>query len=149
MEALYNKYRHSLLNYLVGLLPGGRHDADEILHEAYIRLLKQDSLDHLEDNARAYIFTIATNLVRDSLLKRYSRCTDAHVPFEEAEFACNTYSPCAAVNWEESIGALKKALLKLKPIIILIQIAWSMPLLSTIAILVHRSVLLTRSWKTN
>ncbi|TQV73470.1 RNA polymerase sigma factor [Exilibacterium tricleocarpae] len=113
IETLYEKYRCSLLNYLTGLLPGGRQDAYEVLHETYIRLLKQDNLERLEENARAYIFTVATNLVRDALRRRGSRRADAHIPFEEGEFPSTAPSPARAADWEQSLAKLKRELLKL------------------------------------
>src|SRR5690554_5344224 len=85
VERLYHQYRTSLSHYVAGMLPGGQQDAEVIIQETYIRLLRQSSLEHLQANARAYIFTIATNLVRDSLRKQVRRCGDAHEPLREEE----------------------------------------------------------------
>ena len=113
VEALYHCYRHSLLNYLAGILPGGRQDAAEILHETYVRLLRQEDLERLRENPRAYIFAIATNLVRDSLRRRNSRMADAHVDFDEIDFPSDDATPTRAYDWEESLGRLKQSLLQL------------------------------------
>lgn len=113
VEALYHCYRHSLLNYLAGILPGGRQDAAEILHETYVRLLRQEDLTRLQENPRAYIFAIATNLVRDSLRRRSSRMFDAHVNFDELEFPSDESTPTRALDWEDSLNRLKQSLLEL------------------------------------
>lgn len=115
VEALYLQYRQSLLNYLTGIMPGGRQDAQEILHETYIRLLRHNDLERLEENPRAYIFTIATNLVRDSLRRGKSRKEDAHTDAEDCELATEAPSPLRSVSWQQSVAQLKQALLQLKP----------------------------------
>jgi RNA polymerase sigma factor (sigma-70 family) len=112
-ENLYHSYRASLLKYLVGMLPGGRQDALEILHETYVRLLQHDDLERLRENPRAYIFTIATNLVTDWLRRRNSRRQDLHDSFDEFEFPSDEMTPTRALNWEQSLAQLKAALMQL------------------------------------
>ncbi|WP_052417599.1 RNA polymerase sigma factor [Cellvibrio mixtus] len=112
-ENLYNTYRASLLKYLIGMLPGGRQDALEILHETYIRLLQHEDLERIQQNPRAYIFTIATNLVTDWLRRRHSRRQDFHDSFDELEFPCDEMTPIRALNWEQSLAQLKQALMGL------------------------------------
>jgi len=112
-ENLYHTYRPGLLKYLIGMLPGGRQDALEILHETYIRLLQHDNLERLRENPRAYIFTIATNLVTDLLRRRNSRRQDQHDSFDELEFPCDEMTPTRALDWEQSLAQLKEALMRL------------------------------------
>ncbi len=115
-ETLYNTYRLSLLNYLAGMLPGGKQDAQEILHETYVRLLRMDNLERLQENPRAYIFTIATNLVRDFHRRRANRVLDTHDTFDEMEFPSDESSPVRALDWEQSLLRLKQSLLCLPEI---------------------------------
>jgi RNA polymerase sigma-70 factor (ECF subfamily) len=61
---LFEQHRLSLQRYLAGLVHT-REDVREILQETYLRFLRQPSFDRLRDNARAYLFQIATNLARD------------------------------------------------------------------------------------
>lgn len=112
-ENLYHTYRPGLLKYLTGMLPGGRQDALEILHETYIRLLQHDNLERLRENPRAYIFTIATNLVTDLLRRRNSRQQDQHDSFDELEFPSDEMTPTRALDWEQSLAQLKEALMRL------------------------------------
>lgn len=116
IERLYHQYRAGLANYIAGILPGGQQDADVIIQETYIRLLRQSSLDHLEDNARAYIFTIATNLVRDSLRRHLRRFGDAHESLNEEELVSAEQSPPHNAQWQQSLDRLQLALRELKPI---------------------------------
>lgn len=116
VETLYRKYHSSLLSYLMRIVPGGRRqDANEILQETYLRLLKQDSLDHLEQNARAYIFTIATNLVCDSRRRRASRMQDLHIELDEISHASDEPSPPRVTDWGISAQRIKEALFELNP----------------------------------
>lgn len=115
IEALYLQYRQSLLNYLTSIMPGGQQDAQEVLHETYIRLLRHSDLNRLEENPRAYIFTIATNLVRDSLRRSKSRKEDAHTDADDCELTSEAPCPRQSVSWQQSLNQLKQALLQLKP----------------------------------
>ena len=113
VEELYNTYHQSLLNYLVGLLPGGRQDAFEILHETYLRLLRLDDLQRLRENPRAYIFTVATNLVRDFIRRRNSRMHDAHIDVDDIELHSEDSTPIEILGWEKSLERLKRSLMDL------------------------------------
>jgi RNA polymerase sigma-70 factor (ECF subfamily) len=73
---LFARHRLSLYRYLNGLLHS-REEAKDVLQETYLRLLRQPSLDHVRDNARAYLFKTATNLARDLFRQRSVRGVDA------------------------------------------------------------------------
>lgn len=115
VERLYSQHSESLLRYLRSLLPSDE-EAVDILQETYIRLLKQESLDRLEANSRAYLYTIATNLVRDCLRKRTAQHHDKHVPFDEVDFSDTSSSPGDITAWQKSLDSLKQALLGLPPL---------------------------------
>lgn len=113
---LYGAHRDALGGYVARMLPGGRQEAEVILQETYMRLLRMDSLQPLEENPRAYIFTVATNLVRDSLRRHLRRRADYHEPFDEREHASAGPSPQSSAEWQQSLARLKKSLLDLKPL---------------------------------
>ena len=115
IRTLYNKYHGNLLQYLRRILPDVQ-EADEIMHETYIRLLKQESLDKFEANAKAYLYTVATNLVRDSLRKRARQYQQNHVSFNESQAEDNSPSVDEMVSWEETFASLKQVLLSLPPL---------------------------------
>ncbi|WP_346837286.1 RNA polymerase sigma factor [Microbulbifer sp. SAOS-129_SWC] len=116
VEDLYRRHRGALCNYVARMLPGGPQDVEVILQETYVRLLRLDDLQQLQDNPRAYIFTVATNLVRDSLRRHMRRRGDFHQHFEEAEHESREPSPQGSAEWQQSLQQLKRALLQLKPL---------------------------------
>ena len=116
IERLYHQHRPGLAHYIAGLLPGGRQDADVIVQETYVRLLRQNCLEHLRTNARAYIFTIATNLVRDTLRKHLRRFGDAHESLDEEKLVSVESSPSHNAQWLQSLDRLQLALRDLRPI---------------------------------
>lgn len=116
VERLYSEYRSDLCGYIARLLPPGAGDVEGILQETYVRLLRQDSLAKLEDNARAYIYTTATNLVRDALRRHARRKGDWHESLEENELRSEEQSPQEGAQWQESLEQLRRALQDLKPV---------------------------------
>ena len=60
VERLFHEYHAPLVRYLTRRL-GDRDWAEEVAQETFLRALRQDRLDH----ARAWLFAVATNLVRD------------------------------------------------------------------------------------
>lgn len=117
VEALYSEHRAALCSYIARMLPGGRQDVEVILQETYIRLLRQDSLKHLRENPRAYIYTVATNLVRDSLRRQLRRRSDQHHSYDDSEHESRGPSPLGAAEWQQNLGRLKQSLQKLKPVV--------------------------------
>lgn len=61
-EALYDRLHPQLLRYLDRLV-GEPDAAEDLAQEAFVRLLRRPDLHG--DDARLWIFTVATNLVRD------------------------------------------------------------------------------------
>lgn len=114
VELLFGKYRNALAQYLVKLLRN-EADAAELLQETYLRLLEQASLDHLEANARAYLFRVATNLVRDKARREKVRARDQHDPAEEIELPSDRPGPSKMAEWDQTLGKVKRAVLGLKP----------------------------------
>lgn len=114
IELLFDKYRSALEYYLIKLLRN-EEDAAELLQETYLRLLEQASLDHLEANARAYLFRVATNLVRDKSRREKVRAKELHVPAEEAELPSDRASPHQQLVWDQALARVKDGILTLKP----------------------------------
>lgn len=114
VELLFGKYRSALARYLVKLLHN-EADAAELLQETYLRLLEQASLDHLEANARAYLFRVATNLVRDKARRDTVRARGQHDSADEKELVSDQPSPSKQVEWDQTLAKVKRAVLGLKP----------------------------------
>ncbi len=60
VERLFRSYHATLVRYLTRRL-GDRDWAEEVAQETFVRALRQDTLK----NERAWLFTVANNLVRD------------------------------------------------------------------------------------
>jgi len=90
-------------------------DAEEIVQETYIRVLKLDDLSHLDSEVRRFLFRIATNLARDRFRQRKARAHDAHVPFDMLELEGSSEAPEEIVDWDAGMVVLKQALLDLPP----------------------------------
>ncbi|SRR5690606_1906177 len=114
VEALFREYRAPLSRYLAGLLPNAE-DADELLQETYLRLLRQECLGHIEANARAYVFQVATNLVRDYFRRRKAHRLDQHAALESHSGERALQEPEESVHLDATLARLKAALLALEP----------------------------------
>jgi RNA polymerase sigma-70 factor, ECF subfamily len=64
VERLFRTYNAPLVRYLTRRL-GDRDWAEEVAQETFLRALRQDRID----NERAWLFAVATNLVRDQARK--------------------------------------------------------------------------------
>jgi RNA polymerase sigma-70 factor (ECF subfamily) len=64
-RAFYDRTSGALWGYL-SRVSGDRQVADDLLQEAYYRLLKSAAVFESESHRRNYLYRIATNLVRDS-----------------------------------------------------------------------------------
>ncbi|MCF7980720.1 MAG: RNA polymerase sigma factor [Pseudomonadales bacterium] len=114
VEALFNKYRNPLLHYLTRLLDSSE-DATELLQETYIRLLEQKNLEHLEANERAYLFKIATNLVRDKSRRDKARQRHRHEPFVEDQQNQEIVPITTQLDWYLALESLKSIIHELSP----------------------------------
>lgn len=75
-KELFERYQLALYRYLNGLLHS-REEAQEILQETYLRLIRQASFDHVRENARAYLFQTAANLARDFFRRKAAHRLEA------------------------------------------------------------------------
>ena len=64
VESLFREYHQPLVRYLTRRL-GDRDWAEEVAQETFVRALRQESIT----NERAWLFAVATNLVRDEARK--------------------------------------------------------------------------------
>ncbi|WNO07622.1 RNA polymerase sigma factor [Teredinibacter sp. KSP-S5-2] len=114
IQELYHTHRASLQSYIAGLLPNGYQDSGEVLNETYIRLLRMDSPERLDSNPKAYIYTIATNIIRDEIRRKVSRKHDAHVEFNEEECSPDeSLNPVNNVSFSQSMNRMKEVLFQL------------------------------------
>jgi RNA polymerase sigma factor CnrH len=114
VEQLFTAHRSALLQYLKRLLSSSE-DAEEIVQETYIRLLKFEDIEQLDSQVRRFLFRIATNLARDRFRQRKARAHDAHLSYELVDLEANDASPDEIADWDAGMEVLKRALLDLPP----------------------------------
>jgi RNA polymerase sigma factor (sigma-70 family) len=81
---LIGLHRPALLKYVKRMLVSAE-DAEDIVQESCIRLLRVRDLWRSEREARAVLFKIATNLARDEMRRRKTRRHGHHQPYETLE----------------------------------------------------------------
>lgn len=94
IERLFRTYHDTLVRYLTRRL-GDRDWAEEVAQETFVRALRQESLA----NERAWLFTVANNLVRDEARKDARRRRHLTLLRQEAEDS----------QGEEEVSAIEKA----------------------------------------
>jgi RNA polymerase sigma-70 factor, ECF subfamily len=104
LDGLFQRIHPQLFRYLYRLT-GDRDMADDVAQEAFVRLIRQDLP---EDEARPWLFTVATNLLRDR-----ARKTDRHRRLEPLVPHAETLArPDAAAEQSEVVLAVRRALLQ-------------------------------------
>ena len=88
-------------------------DAEDLRQETYVRLLKVKQLDPLECRARAYMFKIATNLVRDRF--RRAAVRGQQLPADDCDLVSDDPQPDRIADWNQGMQIIKQTLLDLKP----------------------------------
>src|SRR5437764_6661075 len=80
IDRLFNTYHQPLVRYLVRRL-GDRDWAEEIAQETFVRALRQETIV----SERAWLFAVATNLVRDEARKDARRRRHLELLREQAK----------------------------------------------------------------
>jgi RNA polymerase sigma-70 factor, ECF subfamily len=109
-RAFYERTARPLWVYL-SRISGDRQVADDLLQEAYYRFLRVRQTWDSESHRRAYLFRIATNLVRD----RHRRSRGVAVPLREADAACLPSSQESVAEAAARRTDLHRAMARLKP----------------------------------
>ena len=107
-RAFYERTARPLWAYLVRIT-GDRQAADDLLQEAYFRLLRARVAHHDETHRRHYLFRVATNLARD----RHRRRAAAPSIVESVELDTRPSNPPSAPGTERRID-LTRAFSRLK-----------------------------------
>jgi len=104
VDRLFREYHGPLVRYLTRRL-GDRDWAEEVAQETFVRALRQDTLQ----NERAWLFAVATNLVRDDARKDARRRRHLELLTAEAR-AESVVEPPDALERAEERALARKAL---------------------------------------
>jgi RNA polymerase sigma-70 factor, ECF subfamily len=104
VESLFREYHQPLVRYLTRRL-GDRDWAEEIAQETFVRALRQTDLQ----NERAWLFAVATNLVRDEARKDSRRRRHLELLAAEAR-AEEVVEPVSEIERAEERALARKAI---------------------------------------
>jgi RNA polymerase sigma factor (sigma-70 family) len=114
IEALFRRYRRSLLWYLSGLVRSPA-EAEDVAQEAFLRLLGAAQLEADPHRARNYLFATATNVVRDNYRRKTARAEGAHVAVDDLQIEGDDPQPERIVDGERGKSIVDSALRDLQP----------------------------------
>ena len=102
VERLFRQYHETLVRYLTRRL-GDRDWAEEVAQETFVRALRQERIV----NERAWLFTVANNLVRDEARKDARHRKHLALLFEEGRDAAIEPEPTTLERAQEAAMARK------------------------------------------
>lgn len=105
IDRLFREYHEPLVRYLTRRL-GDRDWAEEVAQETFVRALRQE---HLQ-NERAWLFAVATNLVRDEARKDSRRRRHLELLAEEAKTNAYVEQPLTDLERAQERAMARKAI---------------------------------------
>jgi RNA polymerase sigma-70 factor (ECF subfamily) len=102
VERLFRTYNAALVRYLTRRL-GDRDWAEEVAQETFVRALRQESIT----NERAWLFAVATNLVRDEARKDARRRRHLALLAEQERESVSEPEPTSLERAQEAALARK------------------------------------------
>jgi RNA polymerase sigma-70 factor (ECF subfamily) len=105
IDRLFREYHDPLVRYLTRRL-GDRDWAEEVAQETFVRALRQDNLQ----NERAWLFAVATNLVRDEARKDARRRRHLELLTEEAKTNAFVEQPITDLERAQERAMARKAI---------------------------------------
>jgi len=112
MNTAYQRYSGVLKSFLMRTVEEA--EAEDLLHEVYLRLIRCHGLS-LIDNVQAFMFTTATNLLRDRWRRANARFAPTLVNFEDCNLTAGAADPSEVVDWQERLDRVRKAMDELPP----------------------------------
>lgn len=110
----YVQHSQALKNYL--MLTVSEADAQDLMHDVYLRMANHHDLSSVQ-NMRAFMFTTATNLLRDRWRKANAKFAPTLVNYEDCYLSDEAGDPCEVVDWQDRLKRVRRAisLLPAKP----------------------------------
>jgi RNA polymerase sigma-70 factor (ECF subfamily) len=106
----YLQHSQALKNYL--MLTVSEADAQDLLHDVYLRMANHGDLSSVQ-NMRAFMFTTATNLLRDRWRKANAKFAPTLVNYEDCYLSDEAGDPCEVVDWQDRLGRVRRAISQL------------------------------------
>jgi len=96
----YQRYAQLLKGYLMRTV--SEADAEDLMHDVYLRMASHKGLSMI-DNMKAFMFTTATNLLRDRWRRANARYAPTLVNVEDLNLIADGADPAEVVDWRESL----------------------------------------------
>ena len=95
-------------------------DREDLMQEVFVRLAKlDDSDDRLTmrpEAVRSFLFTIATNLIRDSVRRAKVREKDKHVTYDDEQPTARVDTPEDQLQASQKLALMMRALRRVKAV---------------------------------
>ncbi|RKQ69641.1 RNA polymerase RpoE-like sigma-24 subunit [Litorimonas taeanensis] len=113
IESLIGVYQRPLLRYFLrqGL---SASDSNDCVQEVFARVIKKDDLEGLK-NPQGYIFTIASNLLKDRSRRQRTSKADKHQDSSDTPIFCERPSQDRILAGRQELELVKKAILAMPP----------------------------------
>jgi RNA polymerase sigma factor (sigma-70 family) len=114
VEQLVTQHRSALVGHVKRIL-GRAEDAEDVVQDMCIRLMRVQDFWRGERQVRAFLFKIATNLARDELRRRRACAYGAHFPYDTMDLVSEGQQPEEIVERHSGLQAIRRALRILPP----------------------------------
>ena len=91
-----------------------RDDIDDLIQDVYLRLVRQPEVGGIH-SAQAFVFTTATNLLRDSYRRRLTRGTESSFDAEGVDLPAEGVDPQRSAECSQHLQAAHEVIRTLKP----------------------------------
>jgi RNA polymerase sigma-70 factor (ECF subfamily) len=89
-------------------------DIDDLIQDVHVRLLRLEDAS-IVDNGQAYVFQVATNLIKDKARRAATHSEEKHFPFDDRLHSPEQIDPARFAQGRDDIAILRKAILELPP----------------------------------
>jgi len=111
LRAMDDQFRPVLLQFFQRRVKD-RSEAEDLVQEVFVRLLKRGNVADLQD-IRGYLFQTAASALTDRARKNLSCRKDGHVSFDVLTHAHEDFSSDRVLSGEETLTRVSRALLEL------------------------------------
>jgi RNA polymerase sigma-70 factor (ECF subfamily) len=110
LRTAYLQHSQALKNYL--MMTVSEADAQDLVQDVYLRMANHGSLSMVQ-NIRAFMFTTATNLLRDRWRKANAKFAPTLVNYEDCCLSDQAGDPCEVVDWQDRLKRVNRAIAQL------------------------------------
>lgn len=111
-QSIYKNHHTALCRFLFRVLKS-QDNVEDVAQGVYLRIVRQNEPDKLEQNPRSYLFTIAMNLVRDNIRRENTRREVSQGQQYIDDGVSPVLSPENQVKVHQSMVKLKEAIKQL------------------------------------